>query len=132
MALVVHPLDRVLTVSPGANLLEALRVNDVPISYSCMSGRCGTCRCKVISGQLLETGRVEKITNPSEGGYVLACTSVLTENCAIEIPEPDEIVTHPAKIIKATVIAIEDATHDIKALVIFTGPIRDCAIHTRP
>ena len=116
MALVVHPLDRVLTVSPGANLLEALRVNDVPISYSCMSGRCGTCRCKVISGQLLETGRVEKITNPSEGGYVLACTSVLTENCAIEIPEPDEIVTHPAKIIKATVIAIEDATHDIKII----------------
>ncbi|MCE2872029.1 MAG: 2Fe-2S iron-sulfur cluster binding domain-containing protein, partial [Oxalobacteraceae bacterium] len=62
MELVVHPLDRVLNVSPGANLLEALRANDVPISYSCMSGRCGTCRCKVISGQLLETGRVEKIT----------------------------------------------------------------------
>ena len=34
MELVVHPLDRVLTVSPGANLLEALRTNDVPISYS--------------------------------------------------------------------------------------------------
>lgn len=116
MELVVHPLDRVLTVSPGANLLEALRANDVPISYSCMSGRCGTCRCKVISGQLLETGREEKITNPSEGGYVLACTSVLTENCAIEIPEPDEIVTHPARIIKATVVAIDDATHDIKII----------------
>lgn len=116
MELVVHPLDRVLTVSPGANLLEVLRANDVPISYSCMSGRCGTCRCKVISGQLLETGREEKITNPSEGDYVLACTSVLTENCAIEIPEPDEIVTHPARIIKATVVAIEDATHDIRII----------------
>jgi ferredoxin-NAD(P)+ reductase (naphthalene dioxygenase ferredoxin-specific) len=116
MELVVHPLDRVLTVSPGANLLEVLRANDVPISYSCMSGRCGTCRCKVISGQLLETGREEKITNPSEGDYVLACTSVLTENCEIEIPEPDEIVTHPARIIKATVVAIEDATHDIKII----------------
>ena len=116
MELVVHPLDRVLNVSPGANLLEALRANDVPISYSCMSGRCGTCRCKAISGQLLETGREEKITNPSEGGYVLACTSVLTENCAIEIPKPDEIVTHPARIIKATVVAIIDATHDIKII----------------
>ena len=116
MELVVQPLDRVLQVLPGSNLLEALRAHDVPISYSCMSGRCGTCRCKVINGQLFETGREEKITNPSDGDYVLACTSVLTENCSIEIPEPDEIVTHPARIIKATVAAIEDATHDIKII----------------
>ena len=75
-----------------------------------MSGRCGTCRCKVISG------RVEKNTNPSEGGYVLACTSVLTENYAIEIPEPDEIVTHPARIIKATVVAIDNSTHDFNII----------------
>ena len=116
MELVVHPLDRVLQVPTGANLLDTLRANDVPISYSCMAGRCGTCRCKVISGSVIETGREAKITNPSEGEYVLACTSVLSESCAIEIPEPDEIVTHPARIIKATVTAIEEATHDIRII----------------
>lgn len=116
MELVVHPLDRVLPVTAGANLLETLRAHDVPISYSCMSGRCGTCRCKVVSGQLLETGREAKITNPTEGDYILACTSVLTESCAIEILEQDEIVTHPARILKATVTTIEDVTHDIKRL----------------
>ncbi len=116
MELVVHPLDRVLQVQTGANLLETLRANDVPISYSCMGGRCGTCRCKVVSGSVIETGREAKITNPGEGDYVLACTSVLTESCTIEIPEPDEIVTHPARIIKASVTAIEDATHDIKVI----------------
>jgi ferredoxin-NAD(P)+ reductase (naphthalene dioxygenase ferredoxin-specific) len=116
MELVVHPLDRVLQVPPGANLLETLRTNDVPISYSCMAGRCGTCRCKIVSGSVIDTGREAKITNPAEGDYVLACTSVLTESCAIEIPEPDQIVTHPARIIKATVIAIDDATHDIRII----------------
>ncbi len=116
MELVVHPLDKVLQVPTGANLLETLRANDVPISYSCMAGRCGTCRCKVISGSVVDTGREAKITNPSEDGFVLACTSVLTESCVIEIPEPDEVVTHPARIIKATVVSIEDATHDIKIL----------------
>ena len=114
MELVVRPLDRVLQVATGANLLDTLRANDVPISYSCMAGRCGTCRCKVVRGQVIETGREAKITNPGEGDYVLACTSVLNESCTIEIPEPDEIVTHPARIIKATVSAIIDATHDIK------------------
>jgi ferredoxin-NAD(P)+ reductase (naphthalene dioxygenase ferredoxin-specific) len=116
MELVVHPLDRVLQVAAGANLLETLRAHEVPISYSCMAGRCGTCRCKVVSGQLFETGRVSKITNPGEDDYILACTTVLTENCEIEIPEPDEVVTHPARIIKATVTAIKSATHDIRIL----------------
>ncbi len=114
MELVVHPLDRVLQVPTGANLLDTLRAHDVPISYSCMAGRCGTCRCKVVGGSVIDTGREAKITNPGEGDYVLACTSVLHESCAIEIPEPDEILTHPARIIKATVTAIIDATHDIK------------------
>jgi ferredoxin-NAD(P)+ reductase (naphthalene dioxygenase ferredoxin-specific) len=116
MELVVRPLDRVLQVPPGTNLLETLRAHEVPISYSCMAGRCGTCRCKVISGQLFEIGRTSKITNPGEDDYILACTTILTENCEIEIPEPDEIVTHPARIIKATVTAIEAATHDIRIL----------------
>lgn len=116
MELVVQPHNRILQVSPGANLLDTLRANNIPISYSCMAGRCGTCRCKIISGNLLDTGREAKITNPDEGEYVLACTSVLTESCAIEIPEPDEIVTHPARIIKATITAIDDATHDIKII----------------
>ena len=116
MELLVQPHNRVLHVAAGANLLDALRDNAVPISYSCMAGRCGTCRCKVLRGHVLETGREAKITNPAEDGYVLACASVITESCAIEIPETDEIVTHPAKILKATVTSITAATHDINII----------------
>jgi ferredoxin-NAD(P)+ reductase (naphthalene dioxygenase ferredoxin-specific) len=50
--------------------------------------------------------------------YVLACQTYITEPCTIEIPEPDEIVVHPARIIKATVLAIETLTHDIKRVVL--------------
>jgi len=114
MDLHVQPLAQTLAVNSGDNLLEVLRANSVPISYSCMAGRCGTCRCKVVDGQVLESGREIKRTNLDDGGYVLACMSVLTEPCTVEIPEPDEIVTHPARIIKAKVAAIEDMTHDIK------------------
>ncbi|MES2263643.1 MAG: 2Fe-2S iron-sulfur cluster-binding protein [Pseudomonadota bacterium] len=116
MELVVQPLGRTLHLEPGANLLAALREHQVPISYSCTAGRCGTCRCKVIEGDVLETGRDSKLTHPDDEGYVLACMSVLTGNCVIEVPEPDEVVTHPARIVKATVLAIEPMTHDIRRL----------------
>lgn len=116
MELLVQPLDQKLLVESGANLLEVLRSNDVPISYSCMAGRCGTCRCKVLDGQVLESGREIKRTGLNDGAYVLACMSVLTEACTVEIPEPDEVVTHPARIIKAKVVAVQDMTHDIKCV----------------
>jgi ferredoxin-NAD(P)+ reductase (naphthalene dioxygenase ferredoxin-specific) len=116
MELVVQPLGRTLPVGPGANLLTVLREHQIPISYSCTAGRCGTCRCKVLEGSVLETGRDSKITQPDDQGYVLACMSILTGNCVVEVPEPDEVVTHPARIIKATVLAIEPMTHDIRRL----------------
>lgn len=116
MELLVHPLNRILMVEPGMNLLEALRKNRIPISYSCTSGRCGTCRCKVLRGNVLESGREAKITNPNEDRYVLACTSTLTESCVVEVPEPDEVITHPAWIIKTRVAAIVGETRDIKRL----------------
>lgn len=118
MELLVQPMARTLAIAPGVNLLDALRDNDIPISYSCTAGRCGTCRCKVLEGNVLESGQESKITNPNEDRYVLACMSVLTESCVIEVPEPDEVINHPARIVKAQVVAIEDATHDIKRLIL--------------
>ena len=94
----------------GVNLLEALRANGVPVSYSCMAGRCGTCRCKVVSGQVLESGReVRHAQAGDDPNSVLACQTFVTEPCTVEIPEPDEVVVHTARIVKATVVAIEDA-----------------------
>jgi ferredoxin-NAD(P)+ reductase (naphthalene dioxygenase ferredoxin-specific) len=113
MEVVVQPLGRTLSVQPGTNLLDCLREHNVPISYSCTAGRCGTCRCKVIEGAVHETGRDNKLTQPQDDGYVLACMSVISGNCTVEVPEPDEVVIHPARILKASVASIESMTHDI-------------------
>ena len=118
MEVLIQPLRKVIDVEPGANLLEALRGAQVPMSYSCMAGRCGTCRCRVIDGEVLDAGRAQQNPLDSRDSYVLACQTFLTEPCTIEIPEPDEVVVHPARIVKATVQTVETLTHDIKRLVL--------------
>ncbi|MDF3833207.1 FAD-binding oxidoreductase [Cupriavidus basilensis] len=118
MELLIQPLQRVIHVEPGANLLEALRAAQVPMSYSCMAGRCGTCRCKVMEGEVLDGGRQQQRPLEASDEYVLACQTFVTEPCTIEIPEPDEVVVHPARIVKASVQSIETLTHDIKRLVL--------------
>ncbi|MCW5655273.1 2Fe-2S iron-sulfur cluster-binding protein [Hydrogenophaga sp.] len=120
MEVLVQPLQRTIQVEPGANLLDALRAAQIPMSYSCMAGRCGTCRCKLLDGEVLEGG-AQGAGQPGAHGrdaYVLACQTFLTEPCTIEIPEPDEVVVHPARIVKATVERVEPLTHDILRLVL--------------
>lgn len=118
MELLIQPLLRVINVEPGANLLDALRAAQVPMSYSCMAGRCGTCRCKVVAGEVMDSGRVQQHPLDNGSEYVLACQTFVTQPCTIEIPEPDEVVVHPARIIKATVVAVESLTHDIRRVLL--------------
>jgi naphthalene 1,2-dioxygenase ferredoxin reductase component len=118
MDILVQPLNRVIRVEPGANLLQALQAAQVPMSYSCMAGRCGTCRCRVLDGEVMEGGAEQQGPLNGDDNYVLACQTYVTEPCTIEIPEPDEVVVHPARIVKASVVALEDLTHDIKQLVL--------------
>jgi naphthalene 1,2-dioxygenase ferredoxin reductase component len=114
MKVSVLPLGRDIDVTSGDNLLDALRARAIPISYSCMAGRCGTCRCTVVAGSAVTLGADARESRAAAGQSVLACRTTLVEACAIEIPEVDEIVVHPSKILKATVIGIENLTHDIK------------------
>lgn len=118
MEILVQPLNRVIRVQPGANLLQALQAAQVPMSYSCMAGRCGTCRCRVLDGEVMEGGGEQQGPLDRDGDFVLACQTYITEPCTIEIPEPDEVVVHPARIVKATVVTLEDLAHDIKRVVL--------------
>ena len=116
MELRIEPLGRRIEVAAGANLLEALRAAQVPMSYSCMAGRCGTCRCRITQGEVLDAGRAQRGPLEAADDHVLACQTFVTEPCTVEIPEPDEVVVHPARIVKASVVAIEALTHDIRRL----------------
>lgn len=119
MELFIKPLNEKLNVSAGSNLLETLLQHRIPISYSCMSGRCGTCQCTVIEGDVngpnAADGRI------ASGSQVLACMSTVNSDCVIEIPEPDEVVTHPARVLKGEVTCFESLAHDVRRLRIKTN-----------
>lgn len=111
-------MQRTLSAPAGANLLDVLREHQIPLSYSCMAGRCGTCRCTVLDSVGLAQ---------APGQEVLACQTFVTQSCTVEVPEPDEFVAYPAKTLKAIVTAIDDATHDIKRLRLKPSKRMDCS-----
>jgi ferredoxin-NAD(P)+ reductase (naphthalene dioxygenase ferredoxin-specific) len=118
MDILVQPLNRTIRVAPGANLLEALRAAQVPMSYSCLSGRCGICRFRVLDGDVLDGGREQQRPLDGMDGALLACQTYLTEPCTIEVPAPEEAVVHRARVAKATVVGIEPLAADIRRLLL--------------
>lgn len=105
-----------LSPQPDQTLLRALRAGEVPISYSCEDGRCGLCRCRLLRGRVVETGRPPRQLFGCAGRYVLACQSTMAEDSVIEIPDPRDVVIHQARRMRAKVLGIEPLTHNVRLL----------------
>ncbi len=88
MGILVQPLNRTIRIAPGANLLEALRVAQVPMSYSGMPGRCGICRCRVLDGEVLDGDAAQRCPLDGMDSTVLARQTCDTESCTIALPTP--------------------------------------------
>ncbi|WP_428380834.1 2Fe-2S iron-sulfur cluster-binding protein [Nevskia ramosa] len=116
MEVLIRPGNHVLSLKPGEPLLPALRAQGLPISYSCEDGRCGLCRCKLLRGTVVESGRPPRPLFGCRTRYLLACQSSAAEDCAIEIPDAGEPVIHPPRRLRTQVLGIESITHNVRLL----------------
>ncbi|MEI8631179.1 2Fe-2S iron-sulfur cluster-binding protein [Vibrio sp. PP-XX7] len=119
MDILIKPTNTTISATSDTTLLDAFLENDIPISYSCMSGRCGTCRCKIIEGSVTGPAAAEGRL-AQQGQYVLACQSHIETDSIIEIPEPDEIITHPTKTLKAQITAYDKLSGNVRRLKVKT------------
>ncbi|MDO9538991.1 MAG: ASKHA domain-containing protein [Methanocalculus sp.] len=93
--IVFHPMNRVISVQPGTNLLAALRSANVQIESICGGkGECGKCRVIIDSGDYHEKRRTQKSHLSSEErgrGYRLACEIVVSGNMEVTVPVESRI-----------------------------------------
>ncbi len=124
MEILIKSTNKTVCASQGSTLLEAFLENDIPISYSCLSGRCGVCRCKVLEGSVSGPSAAEGRL-AQHGKFVLACQSRIESDSVIEIPESDEIVTHPTKTLKAQIVSYDVLSDDVRRLRLKTNKAFD-------
>jgi len=107
--IIFHPLNKVIEVEKGSNVLEAIRQAGIRIESICGGrGQCG--KCKVI----LNKGKVEHLSDAYKkhlseqeivGGYLLSCqTRVLTDS---EFTIPVESRIYRPKILLSAELKIE-------------------------
>jgi ferredoxin-NADP reductase len=76
--------DATVRVAPGQTLLEAAESQGVLIDSLCRVGVCGTCRTRVIDGDVrCESTMLDDSDRKS--GYVLACVTHVHSDCTVEL-----------------------------------------------
>ncbi len=118
LAVTVADLGQSASAEEGQTVLDALLAHGIGFAYSCQAGNCGTCKCELVSGDIMELEYSEHALSPEERarGTVLACRSQVWSDVVVRRLDPEEFVVHPSRIMRCRVSEVVRLTHDIVRL----------------
>lgn len=98
-----------VTAEEGDTVLDALLMEGIAFPYSCQSGNCGTCRCELVSGDVLELERSEHALSEADRmrGVILACRTQLWSDTHVSRLSEDDFVVHPSRVLQCRLAAGE-------------------------
>jgi ferredoxin-NAD(P)+ reductase (naphthalene dioxygenase ferredoxin-specific) len=118
MQITLEGHERPVPVEAGDTILASLLRAGVPFPFSCQAGNCGTCKCELISGDVLELEHSEHALGAEERakGIILACRTQVWDDTVVRRIDAEELVLHPSRVMRCRVLEIEALTHDIKGV----------------
>lgn len=118
MQITLEGHDQPVPVEAGDTILASLLRAGVPFPFSCQAGNCGTCKCELVAGDVLELEHSEHALGPAERakGVILACRTQVWDDTTIRRIDAEELVMHPSRVMRCRVLALEDLRPDIKGL----------------
>lgn len=113
----VRPSGRRFTVEPDETVLAAALRQSITLPYGCQDGACGSCKGKVISGQVRHGAHSPTALSAEEErlGQALFCCAVPQSALEIEAREVS-LGDFPPKKMAARVAAISRPSHDVAIL----------------
>ena len=77
-------LDKQFMANDQQSLLDALHGAGIKVPYSCKTGICGACKCKV-SGDVVSSSDEALTAEQIEQGYVLSCSTKANSDLIVEL-----------------------------------------------
>lgn len=108
---------RNLQVQQGQTILLAALAAGIPYPHGCKSGRCGSCKSRLVDGEVDLLPHTPFALSPQErlDGLILACRAQPRTDATVAwLGGEDEIADIPVRRFEGAIAAVEAATHDIK------------------
>lgn len=120
----IDPLGRSTTCPAGQSILESCLRDDIWLPHSCTQGTCGSCKVKVLSGEVDHRESSEYTLTPEEreSGIALGCQATPMSGLVLEPVEqvdPDAgVPRHPLRDHTGTAVVVDDIARDVRRLVV--------------
>lgn len=108
-----------LAAKDEQSILDVALMNGVAYPHGCRSGRCGSCKSRLIAGEveLLSHSRFALTDEEKADGLILACRAIPKTDAVVAwLGDDEEVAERPIERVMGSVVSIDDATHDIKRI----------------
>ncbi len=111
----VNPSGRQFSCEAGETILAAALRAGVGLPYGCKNGACGSCKGKVVAGEVALGAHQERALPPADQvtGHTLFCCAVPSSDVTIEAREVLGVGDFPIKKIPVRVAKLERAADDV-------------------
>ncbi|MXR37646.1 FAD-binding oxidoreductase [Craterilacuibacter sinensis] len=107
----------------GSSILDAATQAQVALPYSCKSGRCSSCKCKVVSGETLAlTAELGLTQEEREQGWILSCVRSAQTDLVLEVDDLGSVELPPTKTSPCRISHIERLAPDVVRVILRLPP----------
>lgn len=115
-----------LNIGLGVSVLEGAALNEVSLPYSCKTGRCSTCKCRVIAGETQALKDEIGLTKAEKAeGWILSCVRTAVTDVVLEVEDLGNVFLAPAKTFPCRIKSIENLAPDVFRVVLRLPPTTD-------
>lgn len=111
---------RTVDVEAGQTVLGAALQAGIQYPHGCRSGRCGSCKSRLIAGavDLLPHTPFSLSAEEKASGLILACRAQPRSDATVAWIVEDEAADMPVGSFGGEIVTVENATHDIKRILV--------------
>lgn len=115
---------------PGQTLLDAASQANVAMAYSCRTGRCSTCRCKVVRGESTALQDESGLSEAEKAaGWILACVRSAVTDMELEVEDLGGLTLPPVVTLPCRIQELEKVAGDVVRVVLRLPPGRELSFH---
>jgi CDP-4-dehydro-6-deoxyglucose reductase, E3 len=114
----IEPSGHEFTVEAGETILDAALRQGIGLPYSCRNGSCGSCKGRLLSGNVDYGIYEETALSAAEraAGKALFCQARPASDLVVQARELEGVTDIPIKTLPARVVSMERAAHDVMIL----------------
>ena len=114
----IQPSGRDFSVAHDVPILQAAIAAGIGLPYGCKDGACGSCKCRLVSGQVeLGPHQLKALSlEEQEAGMTLTCCAFAKSDVVLESRQVTALGTFPVKKMPSRVAAISKPTADVALL----------------